>query len=300
MKTKRYDKRREEAMEEAREAMKEESMQEKLQPQHFIRWGLAIFGAAILFLLPAGRASAQSGTAGPMPAATSSDQTAPASQPTGQPVAQAAGARPNLAGTWALNKDQSDDPRQKMREAMAGGEGGQGEGHGGWGGGGNGGGGGGWGGGGNGGGGGYGGGGYGGNGGGRGRGQGEGMLNELSQLTIEQTNTSAKVTGSSGRVLALYSASSAATPASTQGGSSTSSSSSGGEDDYAPPAAQWQGSQLVAVAERHGGTNTQTYELSPDGKQLFVTTKMESERFTQPVVFRLVYDPVKSSGGSSQ
>ena len=131
------------------------------------------------------------------------------------------------------------------------------------------------------------------------------MLNELSQLTIEQTNTSAKVTGSSGRVLALYSANSAASLASTQEGSSTASSSSGsgssgGDDDYAPPAAQWQGSQLVAVAERRRGTNTQTYELSPDGKQLFVTTKMESQRFTEPVVFRLVYDPVKSSGGSSQ
>jgi hypothetical protein len=249
-------------------------MQRKLQSQHFIRWGLAIFGAAILFLLPAGRAAAQSDTPGPLPAATPA-QTAPAAQSTAQPT----GARPNLAGRWALNKDQSDDPRQKMHQAMGGGGDGQGGGyggHGGWGGGGR-----------------------------HGRGQGEGMLNELSQLTIEQTNTSAKVTGSSGRVLALYSANSAAAPASTQGGSSSASSSSGssssgGEDDYAPPAAQWQGSQLVAVAEMRRGTNTQTYELSPDGKQLFVTTKMESERFTEPVVFRLVYDPVKSSGGSSQ
>jgi len=274
--------------------MKERSMQGKFQSRHFIRWGLAIFGAAILFLLPAGRAAAQSDTAGPLPAATPA-QTASAAQPTGQSTTESTGARPNFAGRWALNKDQSDDPRQKMRQAMGGGGGGQGGGyggHGGWGGGG------------------YGGGGYGGNGGGgrHGRGQGEGMLNELSQLTIEQTNSSAKVTGSSGRVLALYSANSAAAPVSTPGGSSTSSNSSsssgsgssGGGDDYAPPAAQWQGSQLVAIAERRRGTNAQTYELSPDGKQLFVTTKMESQRFTEPVVFRLVYDPVKINGGSSQ
>jgi hypothetical protein len=269
-------------MEEAQEAMKERSMQGKFQSRHFIRWGLAIFGAAIFFLLPTGRAAAQSDMPGPLPAAKPA-QTTPAAQPTGQSTAESTGARPNLAGRWALNKDQSDDPRQKMHQAMGGGGYG---GHGGWGGGGNG-----------------GGGGYGG--GRHGRGQGEGMLNELSQLTIEQTNTSAKVTGSSGHVLALYSANSAAAPTSAQEGSSTASSSSGssssgGDDDYAPPAAQWRGSQLVAVAERRRGTNTQTYELSPDGKQLFVTTKMESQRFTEPVVFRLVYDPVKSNGGSSQ
>jgi len=285
-------------------AMKERTMQEKLKSKVSIRWGLAIFGAAILFLIPAGRAAAQSGTAGPLPAATPAGQTTPAPQP----VAQTAGAKPNLAGTWVLNKAQSDDPRQKMHDAMGGGEGGQGGqgggygGHGGWGGGGNGGGGGG---------GGYGGGGGGGygggngGGGGRGQGRGEGMINELSQLTIEQTSTSAKVTGSSGRVLALYSANNTANSTSTQGSSGSSSGSSSastdGGDEYAPPAAQWQGSQLVAVGERRGGTNTQTYELSPDGKQLFVTTKMESHRFTQPVIFRLVYDPAKTSaGGGSQ
>lgn len=247
--------------------MKERIMQEKLVPKVSIRLGLAIFGAAILFLLPAGRAAAQSGTAGPLPAAT------PAGQPTPTPqaAAQPAGARPNLAGTWALNKAQSDDPRQKMHDAMGGGEGGQGGGyggHGGWGGGGR----------------------------GRGQGRGERMINELSQLTIEQTSTSARVTGSSGRVLALYSANNTASSMSTQGSSGSSSGSTGG-DEYAPPAAQWEGSQLVAVGERRGGTNTQTYELSADGKQLFVTTKMESQRFTQPVIFRLVYDPVKTSGG---
>jgi len=35
-------------------------------------------------------------------------------------LAMAAAERPNLAGTWVLNKDKSDDPAAKMREAMGG------------------------------------------------------------------------------------------------------------------------------------------------------------------------------------
>jgi len=243
-------------------------MQENIKRQLSIRRGLAIFGAAILFILPAARAAAQSAARGPLPAAKPSDQPAP------QVAAQPPAAKPNLAGTWALNKDQSDDPRQKMREAMGGGGYG---GRGGWGGGGNGGG---WGAG-------------GGRRGGGGEGRGEDMMKELSQLTIVQTDATTRVTGSSGRVLALYSASSA----SNQGRASPASSAN--SDENTPPAGDWEGSQFVVVNERRRGTSTQTYELSPNGKHLFLTTKVDSPRFSQPVTFRLVYDPVKSSTRSS-
>jgi hypothetical protein len=104
-------------------------------------------------------------------------------------------------------------------------------------------------------------------------------------------------------VLALYSASEPAPANSSAGSSSNSSSSapssSSGDSDAAsaPPAAQWQGSQLVAVTPgRRQGSTTRTYELSPDGKQLYVTTKIDNPRFTKPVTFRLVYDPVPSGG----
>ncbi len=247
----------------------------------FLWWAiLAIFAAAVL-LLPASRADAQ--TSGPLPAAAPSDQPA-ASSRAGAP-AQIAG-KPNLSGTWALNKDQSDDPRAAMQQAGNSGGNGSGGHYGGGGGGQRG-----------------GGGGTGGGGGRRGGQNGQSGMNNFSQLTIEQTASSAKVTGDSGNVLALYSTSEQA-PANSSAGSSSNSSgsasndaSSDGETASAPPAAQWQGSQLVAVTPgRRQGSTTRTYELSPDGKQLYVTTKIDSPRFTKPVTFRLVYDPAPSGG----
>ena len=202
-----------------------------------------------LMLAPLGNASAAKGSA---------------------PQTQSA-AKPNLAGQWKLNKDQSDDPRQKMQEAMAANGQGGGRGAGGESGGGR-----------------------------RGGGQGQGgpgaMMNDLAQLTVVQTDTSVKVSSASGRVLAAYPEDQQAAKPSSNGGNP--------DDDtrtYTPPVAKWQGSQLVASMQgRRGGSTTRTYELSSDGKQLIVTTKMQNPRFTQPVTFRLVYDPAKASSGSSE
>lgn len=269
---------------------------------------LAIFAAAAL-IIGASRGNAQQ--AGPLPAAAPSDAPIPSPRASAPALI---GGKPNLSGTWALNKDESDDPHQAMQEAGAGGNRGGGSGSGGprigvggggWGGRGGG----------------------GGNGGGGGHrsgqnGGGENATNDLSQLTIAQTATSATITGDSGRVLAQYSAdaasqsgpsmknstpgasntSSASTPSSSQpsvgSGSSTPDGDSGStrETASASPAAQWQGSQLVATTPgRRQGTTTRTYELSPDGKQLYVTTKIDNSRFKSPVTFRLVYDPAQSS-----
>jgi hypothetical protein len=179
-------------------------------------------------------------------------------------------ANPNLAGQWKLNKDQSDDPRQKMQQAMGGNGQGGGRSPGG-----------------------EGGGGRRGGGQGQGGGQGGGMMNDLAQLTIVQTDTSVKVTNASGRVLAAYPEDTQAAKPSSNGGNA--------DDDVrepAPPVAKWQGSQLVTTMQgRRGGSTTRTYELSSDGKQLIVTTKMQNPRFTQPVTFRLVYDPAKAASG---
>jgi hypothetical protein len=251
----------------------------------FFGWlTLAIFAAAAL-LLPAIRAGAQS-TAGPLPAATPSDQ--PSASPSSAARPQVGG-KPNLSGAWALNKDQSDDPREKMEQAANASGGrvrvGGGASGGGWGGG-------------------AGGGDRrGGGGGGRGGGN---MMNDLSRVTIEQTASSAKVTGESGRVLAQYSASDSSHANSASSSSSSNApaaNSSGGpygdsESADAPPAAQWQGTQLVAVTQgrREGSRTTRTYELSPDGKQLYMTTKVENPRFKGPVTYRLVYDPAPSGG----
>ena len=40
---------------------------------------------------------------------------------------------------------------------------------------------------------------------------------------------------------------------------------------------------------------TRTYELSSDGSQLNVTTKLEGKQFKKPVTFLLVYDPDTSN-----
>jgi hypothetical protein len=121
---------------------------------------------------------------------------------------------------------------------------------------------------------------------GEGRAQRAGMMDELQTLAIEQSGSNVKVTGKSGRVLAQYP-----------------SSDSAPEKNAAPEGegqrtttSQWQSGQLVAVTQSPRGKSTRTYSLSPDGKQLYVTTKTENERFKEPLTYRLVYDPV---GGSS-
>jgi hypothetical protein len=167
-----------------------------------------------------------------------------------------------LAGQWQLNKDQSDDPRQKMQQARGDSDGGPG-------GGGNG-----------------GGRGQGGrNGGGRGPG---GMMDEMQTLQIDQTGSNVKISGKSGRVLAQYPSSDAADSNSSEG------------EGHRTTTSQWQNGQLTVVTHGPRGKTTRTFSLSPDGKQLYVSTKMENERFKEPVTYRLVYDPSTSKAGGAQ
>jgi len=262
-------------------------MLEKIAVRPKIRTWICIFALSTLgFALSAGRAAAQA-DAGPQAGATPSDS--PAS-PSNSQAGPQIGGHPSLAGNWTLNKDQSDDAREKMREAMGASTNGAGGGRGGYGGGG--------------------GEGMGGGGGSRrgGGGQGQGnMLADFSQLTIVQTPTSAKITGYSGHLLAIYDSSNASASANSSNAGNSNGDSSGSEGSerggrqIEPASASWQGNQLVAVTQgRRGGSTTRTYELSPDGKQLYVTTKMENPRLQQPVTYRFVYDAATASGGGSQ
>jgi hypothetical protein len=198
---------------------------------------LLFISAITLFLLSTGRTGAQAG---------SQDASAP-----------------KLAGQWQLNKDQSDDPRQKMQAARGDSGGGAGDSEGG-------------------------GRGQGGRNGG-GHGQGAGMMDEMSVLQIDQSGSNVKITGKSGRVLAQFPAAdpsdAKATGAEGQGQRTSTS--------------KWQNGQLTVESDSPRGKSTRTYTLSPDGKQLFVTTKMENERLKQPVTYKLVYDaapPTKNGG----
>lgn len=187
--------------------------------------------------------------------------------PPGQAASQDAGsqaAKPNFAGAWKLNKDQSDDPRQKMQQAMGSGSppppppsspsrrGGPG-----------------------------------------------GMMAEWSQLTVTQLDANVKITGTSGRTLANTAAADSSAKSDDSGASGSNENENGGQRRMAPPPAEWQGSQLVVNGRGFGGgSTTRTFELSPDGKQLYVTTKMTSERLSQPVTYRLVYDKGTASGNN--
>src|ERR1700690_2612885 len=146
-------------------------------------------------------------------------------------------ATPKLAGEWELNKDQSDDPREKMQAARGDSGGGGGRGQGG-----------------------------GRNGGGRGQGGG-GMMDEMSVLQIEQTDTNVKIAGKSGRVLAQIPA--AAAPSGGNAGRGDNEGGGRGEGRRATTTAQWQNGQLVTVTENPRGKSTRTYSLSADGKQLY-------------------------------
>lgn len=202
-----------------------------------------LFSAAALLLLLVGKASSAT--------------------PSFRQAASQDAALPKLAGQWQVNKDLSDDPRQKMQEARADSSGGAGDSNG--------------------------------NGGsrhqggqnGEGRGQGGGMMVDLSVIQIDQTGSNVKITGKSGRTLAQY-------PAADQ----TDAKSAGGAGrDQRTATTQWQNGQLTVVSDGPRGKSTRTYSLSPDGKQLFVTTKMESDRFKQPVIYRMVYDPATNETG---
>ena len=183
--------------------------------------------------------SAQTSPAGPLRPAPPSDQPTEAAPVAKPRNAALLGGKPNLSGTWNLNKDQSDDPQRLIEQASksTGGSNG-GRVHGGWGGGGS------W-------------GGVGGSGGagprigtggsqgqgqsqggGQGRGQRE-MTEDLSQITVEQTATSAKIIGPNGGVLGLYpvpgsNSTNAVNPSSTNTASNASSSSSASGSSNAP------------------------------------------------------------------
>jgi hypothetical protein len=234
---------------------------------------------ALILALGAFGFAARAQTVGPI---TPNSPAAPPQAPpesTSRTAAPAQSGKHSFAGVWKLNRDQSDDPRQKLEQASSGGGGwGQGPG-GGWGG--------------------WGGGGWGVPGTGRGgwnRGgrpipeDGVADMSDFSQLTIEQSDTSAKVTGATGRVLAQYSS---------DNGAEKAASKKSKDSAKEPPVAQWQGDRLVTTVNMpRGGRATRSFELSNDGNQLYVATRLESPRFDQPVNIRFVYDAAGSKNAN--
>lgn len=53
----------------------------------------------------------------------------------------------------------------------------------------------------------------------------------------------------------------------------------------------WNGNRLVSESKLgHSGKLTETYELSPDGKHLYVTSELDSSHLSSPLIIRRVYD----------
>jgi hypothetical protein len=193
-----------------------------------------------------------------------------------------------LAGKWNFNQDQSDDASQKVHDAEAsakspgggypGGGGAQGGGYPGGGGigfpggrGGIGGG--------------MGGGGIG-RGGPRGGGGGAGLSGEdLGQLAanpkmlgVEQDEKQITITDDTGQIRNLY-----------PDGKRHKETGSSGQSTTIK--AHWDGDRLVAESKLgHSGNLTETYELSRDGKQLYVISQLDNSRLSAPLVIRRVYD----------
>jgi len=183
----------------------------------------------------------------------------------------------NLAGSWKLNRDQSDDARKKIQEARTendggGPYGGHGGGHPG---------------------GGYPGGGYPGGGwpnGGHHGGMGSGasdedrqrmreLLEPADSLTIAQKNAEIDLTDDQNRKRVIY----------TDGRKLEKSK----DDNYQELAAHWEGNVLLTEEKGpHGGKLSRSYELAPDGQQLFETLYMQVGRSSSDVSIRYVYDLV--------
>lgn len=230
-----------------------------------LRFAAGALGGALM-LLCAGIAGAQA-----PPGPISGAPPAASDQPVGRPAPPPNNRwknpeKPNLAGAWRLNQDESDDPRQRAQQSrgISGGGGGVGGQHGGWG--------------------------VGGPGGvgvyhgGGGRNQqaqdqASSMMEEFSQLMIEQTDATVRVKDSGNQLVAQF----------------PMNSDTSNDKDAKNNFSQWQSGQLVVVTQgKHGGKITRRYTLSADGDQLYVTTRIDKSGSDQPVMFRFVYDPVRN------
>lgn len=166
------------------------------------------------------------------------------------PLLVIAADQPTLTGTWKLNKDQSDDPREKMQEMM-GGPGGPQRGE-------------------------------------RPPGPPEGrpgaarggtmgrMMQAAESVTIDQEGDKIEIEFAEGRPMTLIADGSAQEVEGPRGTIKTTSS--------------WQGGKLVSVREMGMMKISTSYELGAGGKQLIVTREIEMPRSDKPVVIKSVYE----------
>jgi hypothetical protein len=235
---------------------------------------LFIPGIAVAICLLASAAAHAQAPPGPIPGG----QSQPPAQGSTSPKPQTAPAHPprqphDLAGSWKLNHDESDDPRKKMQEARdnRGGSGGGGR---------------------------RGGGGVGfpgGGGGGRGgyggrrgsdtdddRQRMRQLFNPAETLAIMQKDAELDFTDDQGARQAYF----------TDGRKIEKSK----DPKNTQAAAKWNDTRLVSEEKISNSRKlTRTFELSPEGDQLYVTLKLGNDRSDFPMSFHYVYDSVPQS-----
>ncbi len=217
-----------------------------------------VFGS-FLTLTFCGEASAQ---APPGPVTAPPPGTVPAAKaPEATPLPPP---RQSILGAWKLNRDESDDPRKRMRNQRdsnsAGGYGGGRPG--GW----------------------PGGGGYGGRRGGMGGGESDEAREKMQELlrppatmTLSMTGAEVDLVDDRDRKRAFM----------TDGRKLKKSK----DDNYQEIAAKWDGSRLVTDEKNpRGGKMNRTFELSSDGRQLYETLNLKLGRNNYDTSIRYVYD----------
>ena len=110
-----------------------------------------------------------------------------------------------------------------------------------------------------------------------------GFMRLPDQLTIEYNNPELKLTGENDWERTLY----------TDGRKSEKEINTPRGKGNLITTATWEGDQLKVTNQGPGGGKSETtYELAPDGKQLFVQIKMQPMFSDSPITIRYVYDKV--------
>lgn len=217
---------------------------------------LAIAGT-LLVCSESAQAQAPAGPVAAPPPGTAPAAKAPEPAPLPPP-------RQSILGAWKLNKDESDDPRRQMRDSRdsnGGGYGGRRPG--GW----------------------PGGGGYGGRRGGMGGGESDEERQKMHELLSPPTTMSFSMTGAE---VDLRDDRDRKRAFMTDGRKLQKSK----DDNYQEIAAKWDGSRLVTDEKSpRGGKMSRTFELSPDGRQLYENLHVESSgRNNRSLDVHYVYD----------
>jgi hypothetical protein len=223
----------------------------------------AIATVCALCVAPRGTFGAQA-PAGPLPGGVPQDGPL-AAPPKAKPAVKP---REVILGAWILNREDSDSPRDQEEQSRGGRGGGYGGGRPG--------------------------GGYPGGGGGRGgyggRGESEEdrakvreLMSPAKEIRLAATGAEVDLTDNLDRKRAFM----------TDGRKLQKSKDSG----YAEIAAHWEGIRLVTdEKDPRGNKISRTYELSPDGLQLYETLHLVRGRSNSPVVIRFVYDATDNAG----